>query len=452
MLTTLKNAFKIKEIRTRLLFTLAMLVVIRIGSQLPVPGINTDVFRVWFEEQTANIEGAISFFDAVTGGSFLQMSVFALNINPYITSSIIMQLLTIAIPKLEEMQRDGEEGRKKIVTITRYLTVGLALFQATFMAIGFGRQTVNIDGQLKTVLQSFDAFHVITVVVALTAGSAFLMWVGEQITEHGVGNGISVVLTINIISRLPQDLKSLFEKFVQGKPPATAILAAVIIIAVFIGMVILVIILNDAVRSIPVQYAKKMQGRRNIGGASSNIPLKVNTSGVIPIIFAQSILTLPIIISQFVASDKLNGVWGEILKYFNTNKWCIPSRAEFKYTAGMIVYIAMVIFFAYFYTSITFNPLMVSDNLKRQGGFIPGIRPGKPTSDYLNKVLNYIVFIGAIGLIIICILPYIFNGVFGADVATTGTSLIIIVSVVIETVKQIESMMLVRNYKGFLEN
>ncbi len=441
MLTTLKNAFKIKEIRNRLFFTLVMMVVIRIGSQLPVPGVDRTFFSEWFAQQT---NSAVSFFDAVTGGSFLNMSILALNINPYITSSIIMQLLTIAIPKLEEMQRDGEEGRKKIVTITRYLTVGLALLQATFMAIGFGRQGL---------LQPFNALNVITCIVALTAGSAFLMWVGEQITEHGVGNGISIVLTINIISRLPQDLKGLYDQFVKGKAPATAILAALIIIAIFIAMVVLVIILNDAVRAIPVQYAKKMQGRRTVGGASSNIPLKVNTSGVIPIIFAQSIITIPIIVSQFVGSDKINGVWGEILKYFNSNMWCrFKELSMIKYTAGMLVYIAMVIFFAYFYTSITFNPLMVSDNLKKQGGFIPGIRPGKPTSDYLNKVLNYIVFIGAVGLIIICILPYIFSGVFGADVATTGTSLIIIVSVVIETVKQIESMMLVRNYKGFLEN
>ncbi|MCR4617325.1 MAG: preprotein translocase subunit SecY [Lachnospiraceae bacterium] len=441
MLTTLKNAFKIKEIRNRLLFTLAMLVVIRIGSQLPVPGVDRSFFAEWFAQQT---NSAVSFFDAVTGGSFLNMSVLALNINPYITSSIIMQLLTIAIPKLEEMQRDGEEGRKKIVTITRYLTVGLALVQASFMAIGFGRQGLIPD---------MNALNIITCIVALTAGSAFLMWVGEQITEHGVGNGISVVLTINIISRLPQDLKGLYDQFVKGKAPATAILAAVIIIAIFIAMVVMVIILNDAVRSIPVQYAKKMQGRRNVGGASSSIPLKVNTSGVIPIIFAQSILTLPLIITQFVNTENMNSVWAEILQYFNSNNWCrFKEVSMIKYSAGLLVYIAMVIFFAYFYTSITFNPLMVSDNLKRQGGFIPGIRPGKPTSDYLNKVLNYIVFIGAVGLIIICVLPYIFSGVFGADVATTGTSLIIIVSVVIETVKQIESMMLVRNYKGFLEN
>ena len=439
MFTTLKNAFKVKEIRVRLLFTLAMMVVIRIGSQLPVPGVDTNYFSEWFAQQTT---GAFSFFDAVTGGSFLNMSIFALNINPYITSSIIMQLLTIAIPALEEMQRDGEDGRKKIVTITRYLTVGLALVQASAMAIGFGRQGLLIN---------YTWYNVMTCIVALTAGSAFLMWVGEQITEHGIGNGISIVLVINIISRLPQDLKSLFDKFIKDKAPATAILAGLIILAIIIAMVILVILLNDAVRVIPVQYAKKMQGHRFAGGASSSIPLKVNTSGVIPIIFAQSIIQLPLMISSFVGKQA-TGVWGEVMKYLNSNYWCIPSKEQIKYTAGLLVYIVLVIFFAYFYTSITFNPLMVADNLKKQGGFIPGIRPGKYTSDYLNRVLNHIVFIGAVGLIIICVLPYIFSGVAGANVNTSGTSLIIIVSVVLETVKQVESMMLVRNYKGFLEN
>ena len=438
MFTTLKNAFKIKEIRIKLLFTLAMLVVIRIGSQLPVPGVDTNYFKEWFSQQTT---GAFSFFDAVTGGSFLSMSIFALNINPYITSSIIIQLLTIAIPKLEEMQRDGEDGRKKIVAITRYVTVGLALIQSAAMSIGFGRSGL---------LEEYTWYNIAVVIVALTAGSAFLMWVGEQITEHGVGNGISIVLVINIISRLPQDLKGLYEQFVKDKAPATAILAALIIIAIFIAMVVLVIILNDAVRNIPVQYSKSMRGRKQFGGASSNIPLKVNTSGVIPIIFAQSILQFPIIITSFIKINDEKGIWTEISKYLNSNYWCVPS--QIKYTAGMLLYVALVIFFAYFYTSITFNPLMIADNLKKQGGFVPGIRPGKPTSDYLNKVLNYIVFIGAIGLIIVCILPYIFSGVFKAEVSTTGTSLIIIVSVVIETIKQVESMMLVRNYKGFLEN
>ncbi|MCM1063849.1 MAG: preprotein translocase subunit SecY [Eubacterium sp.] len=437
MLTTLKNAFKIKEIRDKILFTFGMLVVIRIGSQLPVPGVNGAYFRNWFAAQS---EGAFSFFDAITGGSFLNMSILALNISPYITSSIIIQLLTIAIPKLEEMQRDGEDGRKKMTAITRYVTIGLALIQSTAMSIGFGRQGY---------LTEFNALNVITAIVTLTAGSAFLMWVGERITEKGIGNGISIVLVINIISRLPEDLSNLFEQFVFGKAPATAILAAVIIFAIIIAMVVLVIILNDGVRKIPVQYANKVQGRKMVGGNTSSIPLKVNTSGVIPVIFAQSLLQLPIIISSF-AGYKGTGVWSEVLKYLNSGYWCNPS--QIKYSVGLLVYIVLIIFFAYFYTSITFNPLMIADNMKKQGGFIPGIRPGKPTSDYLNRVLNYVVFIGAVGLTIIAVLPYIFSGVFKASVSFGGTSLIIIVSVVLETIKQLESQMLVRNYKGFLEN
>lgn len=437
MLTTLKNAFKIKEIRDKILFTFAMLVVIRIGSQLPVPGVNGEYFRNWFAAQS---DGAFSFFDAITGGSFLNMSILALNISPYITSSIIIQLLTIAIPKLEEMQRDGEDGRKKMTAITRYVTVALALIQSTAMSIAFGRQGYLTD---------FNALNVITSIVTLTAGSAFLMWVGERITEKGIGNGISIVLVINIISRLPEDLSNLFEQFVFGKAPATAILAAVIIFAIIIAMVVLVIILNDGVRKIPVQYANKVQGRKMVGGNTSSIPLKVNTSGVIPVIFAQSLLQLPIIISSF-AGYKGTGVWSEILKYLNSGYWCNPS--QIKYSVGLLVYIVLIVFFAYFYTSITFNPLMIADNMKKQGGFIPGIRPGKPTSDYLNKVLNYIVFIGAIGLTIVAVLPYVFSGVFKASVSFGGTSLIIIVSVVLETMKQLESQMLVRNYKGFLES
>lgn len=436
MFATLKNAFKIKELRGKILFTFAMLVVIRVGSQLPVPGVNGEVFRQWFSDQS---NGAFGFFDAITGGSFMSMSILALNITPYITSSIIMQLLTIAIPKLEEMQRDGEDGRKKIVSLTRYVTVALAVIQSTAMAIGFGRQGYLIE---------FNALSIICSVTALTAGSAFLMWVGERITESGIGNGISIVLVINIISRLPEDLKALYDQFVAGKPPATAILAAAVILAIIVAMVVLVIILNDGTRKIPVQYANKVQGRKMVGGQTSNIPLKVNTSGVIPVIFAQSLLQFPLIISSFAGYNG-TGVWSEVLKYLNSNYWCDPK--QIKYSVGLLVYIVLIIFFAYFYTSITFNPLMIADNMKRQGGFIPGIRPGKPTSDYLNKVLNYIVFIGAIGLTIIAVLPYIFSGVFNASISFGGTSLIIIVSVVLETIKQVESQMLVRNYRGFLE-
>lgn len=437
MLTTLKNALKVKEIRQRVIFTFLILIVIRIGSQLPVPGVNRTYFANWFAQQTS---GAFSFFDAVTGGSFLSMSILALGINPYITSSIIIQLLTIAIPKLEEMQRDGETGRKKMVAITRYVTVVLALIQSTAMAIGFGRQGL---------LTTYNWYNILTCIVALTAGSAFLMWLGEQITEHGIGNGISIVLIINIISRVPQDMSSLFEQFVAGKAPATAVLSAVIIIAIVILMIVLVVFLNGGERRIPVQYAKKMAGNKMVGGATSNIPLKVNTSGMIPIIFAQSLLELPVIISSFTGKSP-SGFWGEVLRGLNSRNWCIPG--QLKYSIGLLVYIGLLIFFSYFYTSITFNPLMVADNLKRQGGFIPGIRPGKPTSDYLTKILNYLIFIGAVGLILVSVLPYIFNGVFGANVSTSGASLIIIVSVILETLKQVESMMLVRNYKGFLKD
>ncbi len=437
MFTTLKNAFKIKELRKKIFFTFAMLVVIRLGSQLPVPGVDRTYFARWFEQQTGD---AFNFFNAFTGGSFLRMSVLALNITPYITSSIIMQLLTIAIPKLEEMQKDGEDGRKKIASITRYVTVGLSLIESSAMAIGFGRQGL---------LETYNVFSILTVVAALTAGSAFLMWIGERITENGVGNGISIVLTINIISRVPADITVLFEQFVFGKSIAKAVVAALIIFAIIIGMVILVIILNGGVRKIPVQYAKKVQGRKMVGGQTTNIPLKVNTSGVIPVIFASSLMQLPVIVCSFFNISG-TGVWAEILKGLNSSYWCNPNQPV--YSIGLVVYVAMVIAFAYFYTSITFNPLEIADNMKRQGGFIPGIRPGKPTSDYLTKILNYIVFIGAVGLTIVCVVPYFFNGIFGASVSFGGTSLIIIVSVVLETIKQIESQMMVRNYKGFLND
>ncbi len=437
MFTTLKNAFKIKEIRNKILFTFAMLVVIRLGSQLPVPGVDRTYFSNWFAAQTGD---AFNFLNAFTGGSFLRMSILALNISPYITSSIIMQLLTIAIPKLEEMQKDGDDGRKKIASITRYVTVGLALIESTAMAVGFGSQGLLVE---------YNWYNVLTVILAMTAGSAFLMWIGERITEHGVGNGISIVLVINIISSIPQDLTNLFQQFVVGKAPATQVLASAIIILIMIVMVIMVIMLNGATRKIPVQYAKKVQGRKMVGGSTSNIPLKVNTAGVIPIIFASSIMQFPIVITSFFGY-KGTGVWAEIMNGLNSNNWCNPDK--WIYSIGLLVYIVLVIFFAYFYTSITFNPMMIADNLKKQGGFIPGIRPGKSTVEYLTRILNYIIFIGACGLTIVGVLPFVFNGLFKASITFGGTSLIIIVSVILETVKQIESQMLVRNYKGFLND
>ena len=438
MLETVRNAFKLKEIRSRIIYTLLMLVVVRIGTQLPIPGVNGSYFSEWF---SGNSGSAFGFFDAITGGSFEKMSVFALNITPYITSSIIIQLLTIAIPKLEELQKDGEEGRKKMTAITRYLTVALALMESLAMAIGFGKSGLLLE---------YNALNIITAVVTLTAGSTVIMWIGERITENGVGNGISIVLTINIISRIPQDLTLLFEQFVKGKEIAFQVLNLAIIIVIIIAVTVLTVTLQGAERRIPVQYSRKVQGRKQIGGQSSYIPLKVNTAGVIPIIFAQSLFMFPLIIMQLLGKSGGNGVGGTILKMLNQSNWC-----DFKepiYSIGLIVYIVLVIAFAYFYTSITFNPLEIADNMKKQGGFIPGIRPGKPASEYLTKILNYIIFIGAVGLVIVAIIPIFFEGAFNASISFGGTSLIIIVGVIIETLKQIESRMLVRNYKGFLND
>ena len=438
MLETFRKAFQIKDIRKKIGYTFLMLVVIRIGSQLPTPGVNGAYIKEFFEQNTGE---AFNLFNAFTGGSFEQMSVFALSITPYITSSIIMQLLTIAIPKLEEMHKDGESVRKKIASITRYLTVGLALIESTAMAVGFGRQGLLVE---------FSFVNAVIVVLTLTAGSALLMWIGERITEKGVGNGISIVLVINIISRIPSDMTSLFDQFVKGKPIASAALAVVVILAIIILLVVFTVILQDGERRIAVQYSQKVVGRKTYGGQSSNIPLKVNTAGVIPIIFSSSLMQFPIVIASFLGKGNGSGIGSEILRGMNQGNWCNPE--QIKYSWGLIVYIILTVFFAYFYTSITFNPLEIANNMKKSGGFIPGIRPGRPTVEYLNKILNYIIFIGACGLIVIQVIPIFFNGALGASVSFGGTSLIIIVSVVLETIKQLESMTLVRHYKGFLNS
>ena len=439
MLETFRRAFKIKDIRKKLGYTFLMLIVIRLGSELPTPGVDPTYIQNFFAENTGE---AFNLFNAFTGGSFENMSVFALSITPYITSSIIMQLLTIAIPQLEEMRKEGEDGRKKITAITRYLTVGLALIESAAMAIGFGRQGLLVE---------YNFVNAAIVVLTLTAGSAFLMWIGERITEKGVGNGISIVLVINIISRVPGDMTSLFKQFVfvEGKSLASRGLAALIILAIIIVLVVFVVILQGGMRKIPVQYSQKVVGRRSYGGQSSHIPLKVNTAGVIPIIFSSSLMQFPIVIASFMGKGEGTGIGAEILRGMNQSFWCNPQYPQ--YSWGLAVYIVLTVFFAYFYTSITFNPMEIANNMKKNGGFIPGIRPGKPTVEYLRKILNYIIFIGACGLILIQIVPIFFNGWMGASVSFGGTSLIIIVSVVLETMKQIESQTLVRNYKGFFE-
>lgn len=441
MLKSLRDALKVQDIRKRLLFTLMMLVVVRFGSNLPIPGVNTEYLKNFFEQQRQLTGDAFSFFNAITGGSFEQMSVLALSITPYITSSIIMELMTIAIPKLEELQREGEDGRRKMIGYTRYLTVALALIESIAMAVGFGSQGL---------LYKFGPKSVIVAVAAMTAGSAFLMWIGERITDKGVGNGISIVLLINIISSLPNDLGTLVERFIlNSKSVATAVVAALIIAGCILAMLIFVVLLCDAERHIPVQYTAKVQGRRMMRGSqSAEIPLKVNTAGVIPVIFASSLMSFPVVISQFFTVD-YTSIPGRILMTLNSSNWFKPDRPV--YSIGMVIYIVLIILFAYFYTSITFNPLEVANNMKKAGGFIPGIRPGRPTSDYLTRILNYIIFLGATGLVIVAIIPIIISGIFNiGSLSFTGNSLIIIVGVILETLKSIESSMLVRNYKGFL--
>lgn len=445
MLKTIQNAFKIPDIRKKLIYTFMMLVVIRFGSQLPIPGVDPSFIRDFFAKHQGD---AFNFFNAMTGGSFTNMSIFALSITPYITSSIIIQLLTIAIPKLEEMQKEGEDGRKKIIEYTRYLTVALALIQSTAMSIGFGSSGLLINYNAQTTMGKMGM--IVVAVATMTAGSALLMWIGERITENGIGNGISIVLLFNIISSIPEDANTLYTRFMANKSVAIAVTSAIIILAVLVAVVVFVVILQDAERRIPVQYSKKMQGRRMVGGQSSHIPLKVNTASVIPVIFASSLMSMPVVIASFFPVD-YNTIGGKILLVLSSSSWFRPEMPA--YSIGLVLYIALIIVFAYFYTSITFNPLEVANNMKKAGGFIPGIRPGKPTSDYLNKILNYIVFIGACGLTIIALIPIMVSGLFSVgNIAFAGTSLIIIVGVILETAKAIESKMLVRNYKGFLND
>lgn len=430
------SAFKNKQLRKKLLFTTLILIVVRFGSQLPIPEIDSAQISAYLK---STLGDSFNLLNSFTGGSFMQMSVFALSVTPYITSSIIMQLMTIVIPALEEMQKDGEDGRKRMAKITRYVTVVLAVIEGAGLAIGFANQ-----GALGT---NYTTFTIFTMIIALTAGAVLVMWLGERITESGIGNGISIILLVNIVSGMPGDFASLYNQFMKGKQIGPALIAGCVIVGVVLAVVVFVVILSDAERHIPVQYSKKMQGRKLVGGQQSNIPLKVNTAGVIPIIFASSIMQFPIML-QNVLKYENNGFIGKALTSLNSSTWFDASHP--KRSIGLLIYIVLVILFAYFYTSITFNPLEISNNMKKQGGFIPGIRPGKPTVDYLNKILKYIIFIGAAGLTIVAVVPFFFNGVFGASVSFGGTSIIIVVGVILETIKQIQSQLLVQNYSGFL--
>lgn len=430
MLQTLRNAWKIPDLRKKMLYTILMLVIFRLGSFIPVPGINAEMIKELMGGFDQGIQGLINNF---SGGALERASIFAMSITPYINASIILQLLTVAIPALEKLAKEGEEGRKKIASYTRYVTVILAFIQAT-----------GLFFSLQSAMSDSGVFAYFVVTFTFTAGTAFLMWLGEEITEKGVGNGISLLIVIGIVSRGPQMLQSM-KAMVEQAGGVTIQSAATIIAIVVIAVIAIaaVVLMNEAERRIPVQYAKRVVGRKSYGGQSTHIPLKVIMAGVMPIIFAVSIMSFPRTISMFIhgTNTPTEGVWGAVLRWFSET-----------HPFYIICYFLLILFFTYFYTAIQFNPIEVANNMKRNGGFIPGIRPGKPTSDYIAKVLSKVTLLGAIFLAIIAIFPLLLAFIPSmSGISIGGTSLLIVVGVSLETVKQLESQMLMRHYKGFLE-
>lgn len=429
MFETLRNAWKIPDLRKRMLFTVLMLVIFRLGSFIPVPGITSEAMVQMLGSVTEGIQGLLN---NISGGALEQASIFAMSITPYINASIIMQLLTVAIPALERMQKEGEEGRKKLAQITRYGAVGLAFIQATGLYFG-----------LSGSLDQKGVMSYLIIVLTFTAGTAFLMWLGEQITDKGVGNGISLLIFTGIVSRGPQMVMSVYQNFFAGGVTMQNLIQVAAILVVGIAVIAFVVFMNDAERRIPVQYAKRMVGRKMYGGQSTHIPIKVAAAGVIPIIFALSIMSFPQTINMFINGNNApeSAFWSTLLNWFKQT-----------HPFYIIVYFLLILFFTYFYTAIQFNPIEISNNMKRNGGFIPGIRPGKPTSDYIAKVLSKVTLFGAFFLAIIAIFPVLMAFIPGmTGLSIGGTSLLIVVGVALETMKQIESQMLMRHYKGFLE-
>lgn len=425
MLSTLRNAWKVPELKSKMIYTLLMLLVFRIGATVPVPGVDRDVIAQMFDASQAG--GLLNFLDMMAGGAFSEFTVFALNIYPYITASIILQLLTVAIPSLESLAKEGEMGRKKISQYTKYLTIVLAVVQAIGLGLGF----------FGDALQDKSFLSVAVVVITLTAGTSFLVWLGGQITEKGIGNGISLIIFVGIISRAPAGVIRLFELYRAGAAGIVSIIAFVVIaLLILVG----VIMIQEGQRKIPVQYAKRVIGRKMYGGQSTHIPIKVLMAGVIPVIFSTSLLQFPQLMTLFFDG----GFSDFVTKYLTLGG-----------TVGTWVYsilnIILIIFFTYFYTAVQFNPIEYANNLKQNGGFIPGIRPGKPTSDYLSKIMGKITFIGAISLALIATVPVVIEAILSLGLHFGGTAVLIVVGVALETMKQIESQMLMRHYKGFLK-
>ncbi len=421
MFQTIRDAWKIPDLRKKMLFTLLMLAVFRLGTFIPVPGLNSAALA----ELVSDGSSLFALMDSFSGGAFSNATIFAMSITPYINSSIILQLLTVAIPALERMSKEGEEGRKKIASWTRYTTIILALIQATGLYFG-----------IQGAVEKPGVLSFITIVATFTAGTAFLMWLGEKITENGIGNGISMIIFAGIVSGIPTGVTSLYRNFMAG---ALNIVALIAIAVIAIAMVVFVVFINDAERRIPVQYAKRMVGRKMYGGQSTHIPIKVSMAGVIPIIFAMSIMAFPSTLMNLFGAPT-GGFWLGVLNFLSPNSWFY-----------IIMYVLLIIFFTYFYTAIQFNPIEIANNMKKNGGFVPGMRPGKPTSDYISRILAKITLTGALFLGVIAALPLIMGKFIGFQISIGGTSMLIMVGVALETVKQIESQMLMRHYKGFLE-
>jgi preprotein translocase, SecY subunit len=421
MLNSFQKAFKIGDLRSKLLFTLLMLLVFRVGAHIPVPGINTEAMQNLLQGQL------FGFFDIISGGAFKRFSVFAMSITPYVNSSIIMQLLTVVVPKLEEMNKEGEEGKKKIAQYTRYGTVVLALIQAVGMAIALGRSGAIVK-------PGFMSYLIIT--ISLTAGTAMLMWIGEMITEKGIGNGISLIIFCGIAARVPAQIAGVGQEVTTGM---TGYFQVLLLIAVVLIVIAAVVAINEGQRRLPIQYAKRVVGRKMYGGQSTFLPLRVNAAGVIPIIFAMSLCMFPATI----------GSWMSSTSKFNTFIGAHFSSSSVLYN---VIYALLIIFFTYFYVAIIFNPLDVADNIKKNGGFVPGIRPGRPTAEYIDRVLSRLTAAGGVFLALIAVLPNIVIAITGIkSLWFGGTALLILVGVALDTMKQVESHLLLRSYEGFVK-
>ena len=441
MIQTIRNAWKVPELRKKLLFTVFALLIFRLGAAVPVPYIDTNALSQYLTSRSGTIFDLIN---AMSGSAFSMATVFALSIQPYINSSIIIQLLTVAIPALERLAKEGgEEGRKKIASITRYATVAIALLQ------GFGYYSMIKYYDLLNLGEVPALWAGIVIVLSFTAGSAFLMWLGEQITEFGVGNGISIILFAGIVSRVPQLVMTMYTGVRNNFAGVTGEglfnlpwWGAILIVLAMLALIVFIVFISNAERKIPVQYAKRVVGRKMYGGQSTHIPMKVNMSGVMPVIFAQSIASLPATIGAFIPSSGTEGTfWYKVLAIFDSNG-----------VFYSVVYFLLILGFSYFYAGMSFNPVEVANNLKKNGGFIPGFRPGKPTADFITKVLNKITLFGALYLAVIALAPIVTANIIGiGSLAIGGTSVIIVVGVALETVKALEAQMLMRHYKGFLE-